>query len=204
MAGVLLFVFIITIFFSRYFFSTRFWCRYVCPVGTTYGFIGWAITTKIVWDDSCDHCREFVQILCLVPHVLDITKANANKERTKKNKQLLVVIVRFVEDVLKFATMTTWKFGDKIKEDNMIKIKTYKTFGTQNSLDNISLELNKEDRVIIMGQNGAGKTTLLLEVYWVNIFQQMERLRLLDLIHLKNRVDTISKNRVCSTTSTTY
>ena len=47
----------------------------------------------------------------------------------------------------------------------MIKIKNLtKTFGTQNSLDNISLELNKEDRVIIMGQNGAGKTTLIRSI----------------------------------------
>ena len=44
----------------------------------------------------------------------------------------------------------------------MIKIKNLtKTFGVQNSLDNISLELNKGDSVIIMGQNGAGKTTLI-------------------------------------------
>ena len=47
----------------------------------------------------------------------------------------------------------------------MIKIKNLtKTFGVQNSLDNISLELNKGDSVIIMGQNGAGKTTLIRSI----------------------------------------
>lgn len=48
----------------------------------------------------------------------------------------------------------------------MIKIKNLtKTFGVQNSLDNISLELNKGDSVIIMGQNGAGKTTLIRSIF---------------------------------------
>ncbi len=47
----------------------------------------------------------------------------------------------------------------------MIKIKNLtKTFGVQNSLDNISLELNKGDSVIIMEQNGAGKTTLIRSI----------------------------------------
>lgn len=46
-----------------------------------------------------------------------------------------------------------------IKIDNLTKI-----FGTQNSLDNISLELNKGDSIIIMGQNGAGKTTLIRSI----------------------------------------
>lgn len=56
------------------FFSRRFWCRYVCPMGLTYGVIGAASPVQIKYDLSkCLHegeCRE----VCLVPHVLDITK----------------------------------------------------------------------------------------------------------------------------------
>lgn len=92
------------------FFSQRFWCRYVCPVGTTYGFIGWASTTKIVWDDSCDHCRVCANV-CLVPHVLDITKVNANKENKKEQTVIsgdCTLCGRCVEvchnDSLKFET----------------------------------------------------------------------------------------------------
>ena len=39
----------------------------------------------------------------------------------------------------------------------MIKIKNLTKPLSSNSLDNISLEPNKGDSVIIMGQNGAGK-----------------------------------------------
>lgn len=104
------FVFVIAIFLVDTFFSQRFWCRYVCPVGTTYGFIGWASTTKIVWDDSCDHCRVCANV-CLVPHVLDITKANANKENKKEQTVIsgdCTLCGRCVEvchnDSLKFET----------------------------------------------------------------------------------------------------
>lgn len=47
----------------------------------------------------------------------------------------------------------------------MIKIENLtKVFGSQNSLDNVSLRLNKGDSIIIMGQNGAGKTTLVRSI----------------------------------------
>lgn len=75
----------------------------------------------------------------------------------------------------------------------MIKIKNLtKTFGTQNSLDNISLELNKEDRVIIMGQNGAGKTTLIRSILGQYIPTNGE-IEVAGFNPFKNRVDTISK-----------
>ncbi len=75
----------------------------------------------------------------------------------------------------------------------MIKIKNLtKTFGTQNSLDNISLELNKEDRVIIMGQNGAGKTTLIRSILGQYIPTNGE-IEVVGFNPFKNRVDTISK-----------
>lgn len=75
----------------------------------------------------------------------------------------------------------------------MIKIKNLtKTFGTQNSLDNISLELNKEDRVIIMGQNGAGKTTLIRSILGQYIPTNGE-IEVAGFDPFQNRVDTISK-----------
>lgn len=75
----------------------------------------------------------------------------------------------------------------------MIKIKNLtKTFGTQNSLDNISLDLNKEDRVIIMGQNGAGKTTLIRSILGQYIPTNGE-IEVAGFNPFKNRVDTISK-----------
>lgn len=47
----------------------------------------------------------------------------------------------------------------------MIKINNLtKKFANQISLDNVSLELNKGENIIIMGQNGAGKTTLIRSI----------------------------------------
>lgn len=71
--------FVVAVFFVEVFYSQRAWCRYVCPIGTTYGFIGWPSATKVVWDDSCDHCRVCIEV-CLVPHVLEIVKKNANTQ----------------------------------------------------------------------------------------------------------------------------
>lgn len=75
----------------------------------------------------------------------------------------------------------------------MIKIKNLtKTFGVQNSLDNISLELNKGDSVIIMGQNGAGKTTLIRSILGQYI-PSSGSIEVAGNNPFKNRVDTISK-----------
>ncbi|MEO5336298.1 MAG: NapH/MauN family ferredoxin-type protein [Magnetospirillum sp. WYHS-4] len=65
-AGLLLF----EIFITR-----RAWCRYICPIGLTYGFVGTAATPVHVRYDiqKCLHegdCRK----VCLVPHVLEVTK----------------------------------------------------------------------------------------------------------------------------------
>lgn len=54
----------------------RFWCRYACPIGITYSFLGSAAPTVIHYDlNHCVHegeCRS----VCLVPHVLEMTIKN--------------------------------------------------------------------------------------------------------------------------------
>jgi len=55
------------------FYSRRAWCRYVCPIGVTYGMVGLLSPIRIKYNaDACHHegdCRK----VCLVPHVLDLT-----------------------------------------------------------------------------------------------------------------------------------
>ena len=55
------------------FYSRRAWCRYVCPIGLTYGVVGALSPTRVVFRvEQCFHegdCRK----VCLVPHVLDVT-----------------------------------------------------------------------------------------------------------------------------------
>ncbi|MGD9919335.1 MAG: NapH/MauN family ferredoxin-type protein [Paenirhodobacter sp.] len=56
------------------FFSRRFWCRYVCPIGLTYGITGAVAPVQIKYDlEKCVHEGE-CRAVCLVPHVLEITK----------------------------------------------------------------------------------------------------------------------------------
>lgn len=56
------------------FYSRRFWCRYVCPIGMTYGFVGALSPVTVRYElTNCVHegkCRE----VCMVPHVLEMTK----------------------------------------------------------------------------------------------------------------------------------
>ena len=55
------------------FFSRRAWCRYACPIGLTYGFVGATSPFTVHYKlENCYHegeCRK----VCLVPHVLDLT-----------------------------------------------------------------------------------------------------------------------------------
>ncbi len=75
----------------------------------------------------------------------------------------------------------------------MIKIENLtKVFGTQTSLNNISLELKKGDSIIIMGQNGAGKTTLIRSILGQYI-PTSGKIEVVGINPFKNRVDTISK-----------
>lgn len=64
------------------FVSRRAWCRYVCPIGVTYGLVGSISPLRVQYDvKSCHHegeCRK----VCLVPHVLDVTIRERATERT--------------------------------------------------------------------------------------------------------------------------
>ena len=62
-------------------YSRRAWCRYMCPIGLTYGVVGALAPVKITWNlENCMHegeCRK----VCLVPHVLEhVLKGRATSE----------------------------------------------------------------------------------------------------------------------------
>jgi ferredoxin-type protein NapH len=54
-------------------YARRLWCRYVCPMGLTYGLLGARAPVRVTYDlESCAHegeCRK----VCEVPHVLELT-----------------------------------------------------------------------------------------------------------------------------------
>ena len=54
-------------------YARRAWCRFVCPIGLTYGFVGAKAPLKVTFDlEACAHegeCRK----VCEVSHVLDLT-----------------------------------------------------------------------------------------------------------------------------------
>jgi len=62
------------------FFSRRAWCRYACPIGLTYGLVGATSPLTVQYHlEDCFHdgaCRQ----VCLVPHVLEVTKRNRATE----------------------------------------------------------------------------------------------------------------------------
>ena len=64
------------------FWSRRAWCRYVCPIGLTYGAVGALSPLQITYHvEHCFHegdCRK----VCLVPHVLDVTVKGRAAEET--------------------------------------------------------------------------------------------------------------------------
>ncbi|MFQ5415943.1 MAG: NapH/MauN family ferredoxin-type protein [Myxococcota bacterium] len=64
-------------------YSRRAWCRYVCPIGLTFGLVGAQAPVRVTYDlERCAHegeCRK----VCEVPHVLDVTiKGRAADART--------------------------------------------------------------------------------------------------------------------------
>jgi ferredoxin-type protein NapH len=53
--------------------SRRAWCRYVCPIGMTYGIVGSLSPLRVQYDVNACHHEGDCRAVCLVPHVLDVT-----------------------------------------------------------------------------------------------------------------------------------
>jgi len=54
------------------FYSRRAWCRYVCPIGLTYGAVGIVSPLRVLFRlEHCHHEGDCKKV-CLVPHVLDM------------------------------------------------------------------------------------------------------------------------------------
>ncbi len=54
------------------FYSRRAWCRYVCPIGLTYGVVGIVSPLRVLYRlENCFHEGDCKKV-CLVPHVLDM------------------------------------------------------------------------------------------------------------------------------------
>ena len=79
-------VWVLVILLFEIFYSRRGWCKYICPVGTTYNFIGWIGLTRLKWDmDKCDHCSACIAV-CPEEHVLEFIKPKHDKKRAETNK----------------------------------------------------------------------------------------------------------------------
>ena len=62
------------------FYSRRAWCRYVCPIGMTYGVVGLASPLRVKYNAALCHHEGDCRKVCLVPHVLDLTIRGAAYE----------------------------------------------------------------------------------------------------------------------------
>lgn len=63
-------------------YSKRAWCRYVCPIGMTYGAVGILSPTRVVYHlENCIHEGECLNV-CEVPHVLECVKKGRAEEVT--------------------------------------------------------------------------------------------------------------------------
>jgi len=79
----LAFFWVVVVFAIEVFYSRRAWCTYICPIGTTYGYIGKVSALRIEWNDNCDHCMVCSDV-CFENQVLEITKAKYDKQREEK------------------------------------------------------------------------------------------------------------------------
>jgi len=78
------FIWVLVVFAMEVFFSRRAWCRYICPIGTTYGMLGKVSALRIQWNDNCDNCMVCHDV-CFENQVLEITKPKYNKQRKEKD-----------------------------------------------------------------------------------------------------------------------
>ena len=76
-------IWVLVIFLIEVFYSRRAWCTYICPIGTTYGYVGKVSALRVQWNDNCDHCMVCHDV-CFENQVLDLTKAKYDKERQEK------------------------------------------------------------------------------------------------------------------------
>jgi len=76
-------IWVAVVFAMEVFFSRRAWCTYICPIGTTYGYIGKVSALRIEWNDNCDSCMVCHDV-CFEPQVLEITKAKYKKQIDEK------------------------------------------------------------------------------------------------------------------------
>ena len=69
-------IWVVVLLLIEIFYTRRFWCRYACPIGLTYGLLGTTSPVTVQYQlEKCLHegeCRK----VCLVPHVIEITKKN--------------------------------------------------------------------------------------------------------------------------------
>jgi len=67
-------IWVVVLLLFEIFITRRAWCRYICPIGLTYGMVGVTSPVHVKYDlENCLHegdCRK----VCLVPHVLEPTK----------------------------------------------------------------------------------------------------------------------------------
>jgi ferredoxin-type protein NapH len=72
--------FVLAVFLVEVFFSRRAWCKYLCPIGTTYGYLGTVSALRVEWNDNCDHCMVCHDV-CFENQVLELTKSKYDKQR---------------------------------------------------------------------------------------------------------------------------
>ncbi len=76
-------IWVLTVFLIEVFYSRRAWCTYICPIGTTYGYLGKVSALRVEWNDNCDHCMVCHDV-CFENQVLEIVKAKYDKQREEK------------------------------------------------------------------------------------------------------------------------
>jgi ferredoxin-type protein NapH len=76
-------IWVLVVFLMEVFYSRRVWCTYICPIGTTYGYLSKASALRIEWNDNCDSCMVCHDV-CFENQVLEITKAKYRKQIDEK------------------------------------------------------------------------------------------------------------------------